>query len=181
MTALTCPASKSEEEVQMPVYITWLGVAFALHGSAQTTPAARIPPVLARAIQRIDPPARPGGWVLQVITRGGLDGRGTGDLTIDSNGDASFVHPTDGSTLGAQHLGVKQLDQSVRGILPSQWTTSVTSSICSDCIVTLMHLALRGTDGSIHTYTVYWDPTSQAQVSPELVRVHDLALTMVPK
>lgn len=77
----------------MPVYITWLGVAFALHGSAQTTPAARIPPVLARAIQRIDPPARPGGWVLQVITRGGLDGRGTGDLTVDSNGDATSCTP----------------------------------------------------------------------------------------
>jgi hypothetical protein len=51
----------------------------------------------------------------------------------------------------------------------------------SDCIVTLMRLALRGTDGSVQTSTVYWDPTSQAQVSPELVRVHDLALAMVPK
>jgi hypothetical protein len=165
----------------MPVQITWLGVALALSGSAQTTPTARIPPVLARAIQRIDPPAKPGAWVLQVLTRGGLDGRGTGDLTIDSNGDANFVHPTDGSALGAQHLVVKQLDQSVRGVLPSQWTTAVPSSICSDCVVTLMHLALRGTDGSVQTYAVYWDPTSQAQVSPELVRMHDLALAMVPK
>jgi hypothetical protein len=116
-----------------------------------------------------------------VACAGGLDGRGRGDLTIDSNGDANFVHPTDRSAMRAQHLGVKQLDQSVRGILPSQWTTSVPSSICSDCIVTLMHFALRGTHGSVQTSTVYWDPTSQAQVSPGLVRVHDLALALVPK
>jgi hypothetical protein len=160
--------------------LTWLGVVIALSGPAQPAPA-NVPPVLARAVQRLDPPAKPGAWVLQVITRGGLNGRGSGDLTIDSNGDANFVHPSDGSAMSAQRLGIKQLDQSVRGLLASQWTTGVTSSLCSDCIITLMHLALRATDGSVQTYSVYWDPTSQAQVAPELVRVHDLALATLPK
>jgi hypothetical protein len=137
--------------------------------------------MLARAVQRLDPPAKPGAWVLQVITRGGLDGRGTGDLTIDSNGDANFVHPSDGSAMRAQRLGVKPLDQSVRGILASQWTAAPPPGICSDCVLTLMHLTLRGTDNSVQTYSVYWDATSQAQVAPELMRVHDLALAMVPK
>ena len=165
----------------MLVYISWVALALTLFASAQTTPDARIPPMLARAVQRLDPPAKPGAWVLQVITRGGLDGRGTGDLTIDSNGDASFVHPSDGSAMRAQRLGVKQLDQSVRGILVSQWTAAPPPGICSDCVLTLMHLTLRGTDNSVQTYSAYWDPTSQAQVAPELMRVHDLALAMVPK
>jgi hypothetical protein len=162
-------------------YVTWLGAAIALYPSLQTTPAARIPPVLAGAVQRIDPPAKPGAWVLQVITRGGLNGRGTGDLTVDSNGDANFVHPSDGSAMRAQRLVVKQLDQSVRGIQPSQWTASMPPGICSDCIITLVHLTLRGADNSVQTYSAYWDATSQAQVAPELMRVHDLALAVLPK
>ena len=70
---------------------------------------------------------------------------------------------------------VTQLDQSIRGISPSQWTPGTTSRLCSDCVVTLVHQTLRDTDGSVQTYTTFWDPTSQAQVSPALVRIHDLA------
>jgi hypothetical protein len=44
-----------------------------------------------------------------------------------------------------------------------------------------MHLAVRTADGAVQTYSAYWDPTSLAQVAPELMRIHDLAVNAVRK
>ena len=149
-------------------------VATLLYGSAHQPTPNRIPPGLSAAIRQIDPPITPGAWVLQVVSRGGLDGNGTGDFILHSTGEAASTRPA-AAALAPEVIA--QLDQSIRGIPPSQWTPSTPSRLCSDCVVTLMHLTLRATDGSVQTYTTFWDPTSQAQVSPALVRIHDLART----
>jgi len=136
--------------------------------------------MLVKAVKPIEPPEAPGAWVLQVLTRGGLDGRGTGDLFINSIGGAG-IWGGDAVTIASHGVLVPQLDQSIRGILPAQWTASTPAGICSDCIVTLMHLAVRSMDGSVQTYSVFWDLTSRAQVAPALMRIHDLAVTAVRK
>src|SRR5688500_20382190 len=101
----------------MPAYIICLGVALALFGSSQPTGADRIPPVLARAVQPLQPPPAAGSWILQVISRGGLDGGGTGDFTLASNGEATFVWPSGAASSVSLEL-VKRLDQSIRGLRP---------------------------------------------------------------
>jgi len=161
-------------------HIAWLSMALALYGLQQPATAGRLPQMLAQAVKPIEPPQQPGGWVLQVLTRGGLDGRGTGDLFVHSSGGGGIRHGDDAVTLS--HVSfVSELNQSIRSLIPSQWTTPAPASICSDCIVTLMHLALRGTDGSVQTYSVNWDPITQAQVPPELMRIHDLAVKAVAR
>jgi hypothetical protein len=159
-------------------HLAWLSLALALYTSQQPVPAGRTPPMLAAAVKQIEPPQQPGGWVLQVLTRGGLDGRGTGDLFVRSSGGGGTSRGDNAVTLS--HVSfVPELDQSIRSLLPSPWTAPMPAGICSDCIVTLMHLAVRGTDGSVQTYSVNWNPTTQAQVPPELMRIHDLALKAV--
>jgi len=160
--------------------IAWLSIALALYGVPQTPPAGRLPQMLAAAVKQIEPPQQPGGWVLQVVTRGGLDGRGTGDLFINSIGGAG-VSGGDVAWISSHGVIVPELDESIRAILPPHWTASRPSGICSDCVVTLMHLALRSMDGSVQTHSAFWDPTSRPQVATELMRIHDLAVKAVRK
>ena len=161
-------------------HLAWLSITLALYGPAQAAPAGRLPVRLAAAVQPIEPPQQPGGWVLQVLTRGGLDGRGTGDLSINSLGGFG-ISGRDVVATASHGAVVPELDQYIRAILPAQWTAPAPSGICSDCIVTLMHLALRSVDGSVQTYSVFWDPTTQPQVPSELLRVHDLAVKAVAR
>ena len=156
-------------------HIAWLSMALALYGLQQPAPASRMPPLLAAGVKQIEPPQQEGGWVLQVLTRGGLDGRGNGDLAINSIGNFSVLRG-DVAVISSHGAFVSELDQFIRAVRPAQWTASILSGICADCIVTLMHLARRGTDGSVQTYSVSWDPTTQAQVPLDVMRIHDLAV-----
>lgn len=72
----------------MRTLTTLIALILAVSGSAagQQLPRDGIPLAFVGAVRRIQPPENPGAWVLQVISRGGLDGRGTGDLAISSDG-----------------------------------------------------------------------------------------------
>ena len=142
-------------------------------------PPSDIPLLFAGAVRQIAPPEGPGAWVIQVISRGGLGGRGASDLAITSAGGLTLSDPH--PTVGVRADVVNSLGKYVRTSAPSQWTAGSKLSVCSDCVSTLVVLSLRDALGAVKTYTVVWDTTTRVNISADVLRIHDLALTVRPK
>jgi hypothetical protein len=138
-----------------------------------------IPLVFAGAVRQILPPEGPGAWVVQVITRGGLHGSGASDLAITSAGALTRSDPDRTSAVRADLLN--SLGKYVRASTPSQWAAGSKLSVCSDCVATLIVLSLRDSLGTVQTYTTFWDTTTRANISADVLRIHDLALTVRQK
>jgi hypothetical protein len=136
-----------------------------------------LPPVFTGVAQPIEPPGQTGAWVLQVISRGGLDGRGTGDLTIKSDGTATLVTPVKGAA-SIHPDTLVSLNQRIRSVATPRWAVSSRLGICSDCTATLIVLSIREPNGLVSTYTAFWDATTTASIPEDLRRIHDLALTI---
>jgi hypothetical protein len=126
---------------------------------------AVLPPVFIGAVQALEPPDQPGGWTLQVITRGGFEGRAT-ELTIRS--DSVSIHP---DTLVS-------LNQRIHTVTIPRWTVDSRLGICSDCVATLIVLTVRQPNGLVQTHTAFWDATTKATIPEDLRRIHDLAVTI---
>jgi len=127
-------------------------------------------------VRQIEPPETPGAWVLQVISRGGLDGRGTGDLAISSDGALTLFKS---ATAASAPPGVlRSLRQFIQTTAPSQWTAGSRQGLCSDCLATLIVLTLRQSDGLLQTQTAFWDATTKGSVPADVLRIHDLALSL---
>jgi hypothetical protein len=134
-----------------------------------------LPPVFLGAVHTIEPPGQAGAWALQVITRGGFEGRPT-ELTIRSDGR---VNAFTGNTAPTVHPdALDSLGQRIRTLTTPQWTVDSRLGICSDCVATLIVLAVRAPNGLVHTYTAFWDATTKSTVPVDLRRIHDLALTV---
>jgi len=142
--------------------------------AAWTQPRADVPIIFAGAIRPLQPPDAAGAWQLQVITRGGLGGGGTGDFAINSTGSMTVFAPDTTVAVQADVLG--RLREYVSASTPAQWTVKPGTSICSDCVTTLIALRVRTPEGGVQTYTAVWDPTMRANVSPDALRLYDLAV-----
>ena len=150
----------------------------AVSGSSagQQLPRDGIPLAFVSAVRQIEPPETPGAWVLQVISRGGLDGRGTGDLAISSDGALTLFKS---ATAASAPPGVlRSLRQFIQTTAPSQWTAGSRQGLCSDCLATLIVLTLRQSDGLLQTQTAFWDATTKGSVPADVLRIHDLALSL---
>jgi len=102
----------------------------AVSGSSagQQLPRDGIPLAFVSAVRQIEPPETPGAWVLQVISRGGLDGRGTGDLAISSDGALTLFKS---ATAASAPPGVlRSLRQFIQTTAPSQWTAGSRQGLC---------------------------------------------------
>jgi hypothetical protein len=95
-------------------------------------------------------------WALQIITRGGITGRGRGDVTVTSDGSVSCTTPC---TFGQSAAALASLSQLIAAAKPSKWKSSV-SGTCNDCYLTLLVLQRRSGNGAAKTYTLYWDDTA---------------------
>ena len=131
---------------------------------------ADVPPQFAGAVRKLDPPEAPGAWVVQVLSRGGLGGRGTGDRAISSAGGLTLFDP--GTTGAVPPDRLHLLGEYVRTSTPAHWT-SISASVCSDCVTTLMVLRVRDASGAVQTRTVSWDPTTRGKVPAEVLRIYD--------
>ena len=145
-------------------------------GQARQVEAA-LPPVFTAAVQAIELPGQAGAWSLQIISRGGLVERRTGDLVIRSDGSVTLV------TGGARAASIRpdtlvSLNQRIRTIAAPQWSVKSRLGICSDCPATLIVLSVREPNGLVRTYTAFWDATTKARIPEDLRRIHDLALTI---
>jgi hypothetical protein len=130
----------------------------------------------AGAVRQIEPPEGPGAWSLQVISRGGLGGGGTGDRAISSRGGLTLFDT--GATDAVPPDRLRLLGQSVRTSAPFQWSAGSKPSVCSDCVTTLLVLSIREEAGTVKTYTAFWDPTTRANVSADVLRIYELAATV---
>jgi len=159
---------------------TLLAFTMAMGTFAHGRPLPRdIPLVFAGAVRQIMPPEGPGAWVVQVISRGGLGGRGSSDLAITSAGGLTLSEPGPSPALRADV--VNSLGKYVRTSTPAQWAAGSKLSVCSDCVATLIILSLRDSVGTVQTYTVFWDTTTRGNISADVLRIHDLALTVRQK
>lgn len=159
----------------MPIVVLLCVLTAAIGGGRETPqPLGEVPIIFTGVIRALQPPDGAGAWQLQVITRGGLGGRGTGDFAINSTGSMTVFAPDTTMTVHADLLG--RLREYVSASTPSQWNAKLGPSLCSDCVSTLIALTVRTPDGDLQTYTAVWDPTMKARVAPDALRIHDLAL-----
>jgi hypothetical protein len=160
----------------MPKFTTLLAFIMAMGTFAEGGPLpSDVPLQFVGAVRQITPPEGPGAWVVQVISRGGLGGRGASDLAITSAGGLTLSDPGPTNAVRADLLN--SLGKYVRMSTPSQWTAGSKLSVCSDCVATLIVLSLRDSVGTVQIYMVFWDTTTRGNISADVLRIHDLALT----
>jgi hypothetical protein len=150
-----------------------IALAIAMAAFTQAPQPRNIPLLFTGTVRHVQPPEGPGAWLLQVISRGGVGGHGTGDFSISSTGGLILLGR--GTTGEVPSEVLRLLGEYVRTSAPSQWTVDSRLGICSDCVATLMVLTVRDPAGLLQTYTVFWDRTTRGHVSSEVLRIHDLA------
>lgn len=144
--------------------------------AAWTQPRADVPTIFTGAIRPLQPPDGAGAWLLQVVTRGGLGGGGTGDFAINSTGSMTIFTPERRVAVQADVLA--RLRDFVSTSTPSQWSARPPASLCSDCVSTLIVLTVRTPEGGVQTYTSVWDATMKGRIAPDALRIYDLALSV---
>lgn len=154
--------------------VAWLMVPGAGSAAPQATDVP-FPPIFAGSTRIYEPPPGADAWLLQIISRGGFTGRGAGDLIVASDGTMTWS----GGPIPARPDALDVLAQRIRSTPPMRWPgRSRLSTTCSDCVATLVLLTVRDTDGGLHTYQAYWDSVTRVDVAPEILQIHDLALTL---
>jgi hypothetical protein len=115
-------------------------------------------------------------WVLRVVRAGGLIGKTTDDVTINSEGMVSC--PT--STLCVPRLSAdaqKSLNQLISASRISK-TNSKVGTVCPDCTITAITLRRLEAKNKDQTYFAYWDEKTVAKVPVELVSIANSALSL---
>lgn len=124
-----------------------------------------------------DLPDGDGAWVLQVVSRGGLDGRGRADLAITSQGNVTCSST---ETPCAKNLASSALQSLVERIgiaTRSPWSGS-NLGLCRDCVATLLRLRRREPGGAQRTYAAYWDVTTLGTVAADVRGLYELAVSL---
>jgi hypothetical protein len=130
-----------------------------LIAGAGAAAAQALPVRFSGAVPAAAIPAGERAWVLQVITVGGIMGRGTPPFTITSEDvDLAWLH------------------DAVRQAPAWDWSGSALGSTCSDCYSTLLILTTRDDTGMPRRYVAYWDPTTRAKLAKDVARLHDMAV-----
>ena len=155
--------------------------ALALVGLCLGSPASgqsitELPAVFIGSVHAIPLPEGDGAWVLQIVSRGGFTGRGASDVVLFSDGR---MRVGGDGTRAMQLEPLTVLAQRIRNTVPSRWRFgSRLRATCNDCVATLIALTLRGSDGSLHTYTAFWDATTRAGIPDDVLHIHDLAVNL---
>lgn len=119
-----------------------------------------IPAIFANAIKSVNVPEEEKAWVVQVITHGGVNGAGKGEIAITSKGSVSCNPPHAKCSNELTPEALQGLMQMVTLAKPSGWSGSAISS-CMDCYITLLALRRRESDGKERAYFAFWDDTTQ--------------------
>jgi len=139
--------------------------------AAQSTWEGELPPIFMGAVSPAVPPEGAGAWTLQVISRGGLTGRGLEDFVVVSDG--SVRQPNGITPMRPEAL--TPLAQRIRVTNPSVWTVRSRLGHCNDCLATLIVLTRRESDGTVRNYSAYWDATTRMRIPADVLQIHDLA------
>jgi hypothetical protein len=149
-----------------------LAVAAAASVAAQTS---ELPPVFMGSILDVPLPDGDGAWVLQVISRGGLTGRGAGDVVVISDGRVSGLS---GATAPPRPEAFTSLRERIERTPPSLWTLGSRLGRCNDCVSTLVVLTVRERGGIVRTYSSFWDATTLAGIPDDVRQIHRSAVIL---
>jgi hypothetical protein len=119
-----------------------------------------VPAMFAEAINSVKVPEQEKAWVVQVITRGGFDGAGKGEIAITSRGSVSCNPPHAQCSHELTPEALRGLMQMVTLAKPSAWSKPAISG-CMDCYMTLLALRRREPDGKEHAYFALWDDATE--------------------
>jgi hypothetical protein len=156
--------------------LTLVGICLGSPASGQSI--AELPPVFMGSVQAIPLPEGDGAWVLQIVSRGGFTGRGAGDLVLFSDGRRRLRGAV---TESMPPESLTLLTQRIRDMAPSRWVIeSRLRSRCNDCVATLVVLTVREPDGTLRSYSVFWDTITRARIPTEVLQIHDLAVAARP-
>jgi hypothetical protein len=136
--------------------------------------AAAVPWQFRGVVKHVEPPPGDAAWVLQILTRGGFAGVGTGNFEVMSSGELTCIvksAPCGGALTGDD---VGRLAGLLAALGPKTWIASDPSG-CSDCLQTLI-LLHRREQGSVRTYLAHWDQTQA--VPPELRRLYEAVVRL---
>jgi hypothetical protein len=162
-TPSSSTAQKPETELQRP-------------NSAQVQNPTVVLPDGLGAFQKVELSPEANSWAVQIITRGGLDGRGKGDLTITSQGRLVWNEVKNQCNVKLGDDVLQMLTQTAFSVDASNWGRQ-TSGICADCFVTAIALQRREGDGIGRMYIAYWDDSTAGKISEGLRKVYDTFMT----
>jgi hypothetical protein len=128
------------------------------------------------AFRKVELSPEANSWAVQIITRGGLDGKGKGDLTITSQGRLVWNERTNQCDAKLGDDVLQMLTQTAFSADASKWV-GLPSMICDDCFKTAIVLQRREGDGIVRTYIAYWDTGTERKISEELKKVYDTFMT----
>ena len=162
-TPSTSPAQKSETELQRP-------------NSAQgQTPTVLLLDGMG-GFQKVELSPEANSWAVQIITRGGFDGKGKGDLTITSQGRLVWNEIRNQCNVKLRDDVLQMLAKTAFSADASKWVGQ-TSSICADCFQTAIVLQRREADGIGRMYIAYWDDATAVKISDGVRNVYDTFMT----
>ena len=130
-------------------------------------------------VQPIALPAGDNAWAVQIVSRGGLDGSGRGDLTLASDG-ILYWKGADGGC--SRKLSDETMNTLTKVVLAAEGPASATersvSGMCGDCYVTAMILQQRTATGVVRASTAIWDDVSQAKIHADLITVYESLMAL---
>ena len=158
-TPPTSPAQKSETELQRP------------NSAQRQNPTVVLPAGMGSfPIVGLSPEAN--SWAVQIITRGGIAGKGKGDLTITSYGHLVWNGVENQCNVKLGDDALQMLAQTAFSVDASKWDGRK-ASFCADCYVTTLILQRRERDGIVRTYIACWDDSTAGKLPEELRKVYD--------
>src|SRR5215468_4500146 len=162
-TPSTSPAQKPETEMQRPNY-------------PQSQNPTVVLPAGMGAFQIVGLSPEANSWAVQIITRGGIAGKGKGDLTITSQGRLVWNEIKNQCNVKLRDDVLQMLAQTAFSADASEWVGRP-SKVCSDCYVTALVLQRREGDGIVRTYIAYWDDATAGKISGGLRKIYDTFMT----
>ena len=120
-------------------------------------------------------------WTVQILTSGGFDGSGKGDLVFTSDGKFSrdqnpltknqFITSEALQKITDSVLKVQISEQNLKPL--AEIVKESGKSLCSDCYKTTLILFRRDADGTVKTFMTNWDVTTKSQVPEEILQIYE--------
>jgi hypothetical protein len=130
------------------------------------------------SVQPVPLPAGDRSWAVQIVTSGGFTGKGSGNITLTSDGTLQRFGPS-GS------CSTKLPDETMKAVTETVFAANYTYSTdalqerhtCADCIVTAMVVTRRKTVGDeTTTLAASWDDATQAKVAADMLNIYQAVM-----
>jgi len=133
-------------------------------------------------IRKVELSPEANAWAIQIVSGGGIAGRGNGNLTITSQGNLVWNEKITPHAK-ENRCNVKLRDDVMQMLTKMVFSANAsgwggpTVSYCNDCFTYAIVLQRREHDEIERTYVAYWDQSTEKNNSEELRKVYDTFMT----